>query len=1266
MPRYTIVFLLLCGVLTLVASGAAAKNELQIFGAPTPDANQQDKSVAGGTVNLVLDEFTAPAMAVQGVDIGDAITLSVRNAGPDPVINPVLVRVVVSESPDFPIPKDIYVFWATIPGLAAGATWTFDGSAAVPFAAAAGPSYFIAQIDPFDAISETDESDNSLAVPVEVIEAPQTLVYYEDFQGGDGGWVPRDLSLQEVHLQHTFYFHEETETELGVWWCGDDDPSWGTPPGYGSSWDQRLTKGFIISADEVTQISYAIQFDTEQGSDHVYVEISDNNGAMFKPLADHSGSTNGNFQVFSHDISEYIDKEVLIRFRFISDGSWDDEAGNLDTDGAYRLDYVEVSGYDADDFEYDGAGWTPSTADPVGGEFRLVAEPAFTEGLPGDVYDTGDPATTCNAWVAYDPVTLEFPDASPTEREAGRDLEIVIESPEIILPSPYTRVLLSFDVYQDLPLENGIFFRWFVAGQDDVWETDHFLYFGTEGWNRREFDVTNYLPAGETRLKIRLGANDFGHLWNWDPETRNAAPFFDNVQILVADGPDPGLDPTFYPRACGWSVDDLDGDGVYDLDDLCPTESAAFFDRDGDGCIDPVVGSRHIEYWSDDTLPLGFVIHEDGAPGITDGSDFTAVEDGFMTWLTVAGAEISITYEGTTPDPNANAMDLVNTVTFSDPDFVFPSGVLAVGLSTSYLTPMVDGTTVYRPGQIIDSDMIFNPTETFQTPTMGNGVDIQSIVTHEAGHMMGLSHSAVATSTMFFVLPPGTEGSLLSVEDEMAMFRAYPEESALDSAGHLRGSVYDGLTGTPAPGVIAFAIEALPGGAVGDTVACDYTLPSDGSYHFAGLADGDYFVAIHALDGSSSIGYIQPGNINHLIYAEAEVLIVPEYWDEAESSTDDAEQRTPLSVSAGMTTVADIFTNIDDIGPWVAAFSPQEGAVDVAVSTAVLFQFSEAVDAGSFIGNFNFTPAAGGDFVPGNAALVQEDQTLMYVPSANLEFDTTYEVEIGAGVRDLFGNEMGAPFILTFTTGAQPPVYIDNLSPNKGIGGALVVINGAGFGSAGDPATVTIGAVPVPVLDWASDQLLVAVPTELEPGPYDLVVTDPGSGSATTLFTVLEPDQVARGLEISTVDLPGLPRAVDVLPDGNVSVVALDVGLAVINVSDPANPVLTLISVDGGLNDLDVSPDGTSIYAVSRSNEKLYRFQYDAAVVPPGDPVSLLNEISLSEVPSGIVIGPSGRRAYVTTVGEVQIWDINTSSATSWSIVLRQCAIASAMRPPIE
>ena len=47
-----------------------------------------------------------------------------------------------------------------------------------------------------------------------------------------------------------------------------------------------------------------------------------------------------------------------------------------------------------------------------------------------------------------------------------------------------------------------------ISTEDDVWKTDGFLYYGTMGWNRREFDVTGLIPPETSSFRIRLAAND--------------------------------------------------------------------------------------------------------------------------------------------------------------------------------------------------------------------------------------------------------------------------------------------------------------------------------------------------------------------------------------------------------------------------------------------------------------------------------------------------------------------------------------------------------------------------------------------------------------------------------------------------------------------------------------------------------------------------------------------------------------------------------------
>ncbi|MFQ5511713.1 MAG: Ig-like domain-containing protein [Candidatus Krumholzibacteriia bacterium] len=688
---------------------------------------------------------------------------------------------------------------------------------------------------------------------------------------------------------------------------------------------------------------------------------------------------------------------------------------------------------------------------------------------------------------------------------------------------------------------------------------------------------------------------------------------------------------------------DTDGDGVLDADDLCPTEDASFFDRDGDGCIDDIQSARHLEYWPPEDLPLPYFVHENGAPGIGDGSDFAALQAGMDAWSSIPGADVSASFQGTTTQVDAQAMDGINLITFDDPDFTFPAGVLAVGISTSFTVPTMFGGTLARPGQIVDADVLFNPTKSFRTATAGSGTDIESVTTHEAGHLFGISHSAVQTSTMFFVLPPDVGAATLEPEDESMMLKSYPSASALATMSRLTGTVRDGSDLSPVPGVIVYVISV----ATGDTVANDYTLPPTGTFEFLGIPDGDYDVAIHPLNGTSPIGFIGPQNINQLIFDQAVTTVVPEFWDLAESKNDDPTASDPVTVLAGTATHVDIITNVDETGPAVTQASPGDSELGVSIDAAVLVSFSEAIESGSVQGNFALTDTAAGQFIPGSAAVLEDDSTLAFLPSGNLSFDTVYELVLGTGLTDQFGNPLQAPFVLHFTTQSQPPVGITSLAPTHGPAGTPVTISGFGFEATLADNIVTFGGVSATVLSASPSQLVFEVPVNAAVGGTLVSVTNvPQAATSNELaYTVLPVDDVAKGFEAAVVSLGALPRAVDIVPNGSRTFIATNAGASVVVVDPGLTNYLshTPIGIPGGLNAIAATPNGKFAYAVSRLNQKFYRINAD----PANGPLAVLDERGVGAVPRGLLIEPTGRRAFVTTdASEIQVWDINEGSAT--------------------
>jgi DNA-binding beta-propeller fold protein YncE len=688
----------------------------------------------------------------------------------------------------------------------------------------------------------------------------------------------------------------------------------------------------------------------------------------------------------------------------------------------------------------------------------------------------------------------------------------------------------------------------------------------------------------------------------------------------------------------GLIPDDADGDGVPDSVDVCPAEDASSFDRDGDGCLDFARGARHIEYWGVADTLITYLIHELGAPGIADDSEFDAVQAAIGSWASLANTELQVAYGGTSAQAVADGLDGVNLVTFRDVTYAFGGSTLAVGLTTSFETDSLVNGRRYRKGEIFDADMVFNPNMIFKTGGAGPGSDVQSVAAHEAGHLFGISHTAIRSSTMSYVLPAGLAARSLETDDELVFLKAYGDSVALAESNRIEGSVVNGQTTDPVPGAIVFVTDA----ASGDSVACDFTLP-DGSYSFPGLPDGSYYVQIYPLNGSSVISFMDAANVNRLVQDTAETIFVPEFFDASESNTDDPADRLALDLSGGDTEVAAFVTNIDDEAPAVVLAVP-DGTGNVRIDAPFRLKFSEAVDIGTIQAAFSFK-TAGNVGIGGNISVIRDDSVLVFTPQPPLDFSASYTLRVDTDLEDLFGNALAADFTLNVTTEAEPPVSISSLAPTKGVGGTVVVVNGNGFDVNPEP-TVTFNGMEAEVSSAEAGRLVVRVPDDAETGAVIVTNADLTQSNAVT-FTVLTQAEVARGYESGQVSLSGTPDAITVTPDGGYAYIASTAGADAI-VVDPALPgylTKTHILYPSGLVDIASSPDGRRMYAVSSGSDELVEIDSD-----PADGLLFNSVIASRDVladPNGIVVDPSGDRAFISTdEAEVQVWDVHLGSDT--------------------
>jgi len=422
---------------------------------------------------------------------------------------------------------------------------------------------------------------------------------------------------------------------------------------------------------------------------------------------------------------------------------------------------------------------------------------------------------------------------------------------------------------------------------------------------------------------------------------------------------------------------------------------------------------------------LRYTLNADGVPNITDGSDLNAVRAAFATWAAIPTAAITFTDGGTTSAKYANANDGVNLVSFEDDQFPFSYGVLAVAAKTL----KVDPTT--QVAQIIDADIVVNP-EFVNDIKYNLGIldnaknmgyfDIQSVLTHEIGHVLGLLHSPVVGATMFFTMGSGTKVRTLEQDDISWASYGYPSTSYNTTYGSISGNITYGYGGQPVAGAIVYAISTSRQ----DSVHA-YS-DASGNYFVPGLIPGTYYIYIEPLDGNVNGYNLRPGNISPYIYANTIYTDYPgEFYSGLnESSTETTDTKTPVSVSAGATTQGIKLTTNKDVTP---PFVVKARATDVSGSlinilSDISIRFSEPVDETSLSTGTCYLTDGTKSFGGSYTVLGDSVNVVMFDPDSVLKYSTVYTLHVTAGVKDLKGNPLQPEFTQSFTT-----ISKDNTAP---------------------------------------------------------------------------------------------------------------------------------------------------------------------------------------------------------------------------------------------
>ena len=233
--------------------------------------------------------------------------------------------------------------------------------------------------------------------------------------------------------------------------------------------------------------------------------------------------------------------------------------------------------------------------------------------------------------------------------------------------------------------------------------------------------------------------------------------------------------------------------------------------------------------WDSTAFPITWRMNPTRGSNVTGTREQRAVfEAAFQEWADVATAAVSFT-EGAATDPSVkpDGNDDINLITtnLTEQEF-FALGAGAIGLA---IPSSIDGV-------IVDADIMFNPATAFSTEstTPSDRIDLESVATHEIGHLLGLDHSNILAATMFPSVVAGSSHPRdTKLDDQIGISTIYPSSTFAGITGILTGMVRT----TANAAVYGALVVALDG--AGQAVASQFTDPS-GQYTMAGLPPGTY------------------------------------------------------------------------------------------------------------------------------------------------------------------------------------------------------------------------------------------------------------------------------------------------------------------------------------------------------------------------------------------------------------------------------------------
>ncbi|TAK17200.1 MAG: carboxypeptidase regulatory-like domain-containing protein [Acidobacteria bacterium] len=247
------------------------------------------------------------------------------------------------------------------------------------------------------------------------------------------------------------------------------------------------------------------------------------------------------------------------------------------------------------------------------------------------------------------------------------------------------------------------------------------------------------------------------------------------------------------------------------------------------------------------SMPIRYFITNRGVAGVSAAQMQAAAVASFSTWSQVPTASLSASFAG-----------------FTNAEPVRDDGATVIGFQPHEELERTLGVTAFTldrtTGTLVEADIYLNSAFDWSVAASGeaNKFDVQSTLTHEIGHLLGLGHSLLGEtvlrpeggrrvtskrSVMFPIayLVGTTLDRTLQDDDIAGVSDTYPTGKFLNSTGSVAGRVT--LDGAGVFGAHVIAVNTKTGQTVGA-----FTLNSQGQFTMDGLEPGIYVLRVEPID----------------------------------------------------------------------------------------------------------------------------------------------------------------------------------------------------------------------------------------------------------------------------------------------------------------------------------------------------------------------------------------------------------------------------------